>query len=120
MCAVCNNKNDKAKERANKKNNKTKCSYLCNSIAGGTVFLPVNSLYKFKHIIKPTLPFLDSTGVIPSKVFARWIGHVMLQWYKALTRFIGNFSGTEIVLAKCALDQALDIALQVHYTTTYV
>ena len=102
---------------------------LCNSIAGGTVYfaselvVQVQTQNQAEPSTTPRFSWQD-----PFRSFRNvdWIrvlkiaalgtvenGFFMLQWYKALTRFVGNGSGTEIVLVKCALDQSFFATQQV-------
>ena len=101
---------------------------LCNSIAGGTVFFASELVVQIQtqHQANPSIPRLNWSDPFHSFRKVDWIrvlkiaalgtvenGLFMLQWYKALTRFVGNGSGTGIVLAKCALDQAFFATQQV-------
>jgi hypothetical protein len=94
---------------------------LCNSVAGGTVYFASETVVQVQAL-RDEAPS-SSSGAKPSwwaclKV-VDWKrvteigalgsmenGIVMLTWYKALNKYVGDSSATTIVLAKCALDQA--------------
>ena len=108
---------------------------LCNSIAGGTVFfaselvVQIQTQNQAESSSIPRFTWQDPFRSFRNVDWTRVLkiaalgtvenGFFMLQWYKVLSRFVGNGSGTEIVLAKCALDQAFFATQQVMRYSLY-